>query len=72
MLLSTLWTLTLNTVEVVRQNNQFCEASRLEKKRTLIVASMRLLSTSVQNVPTVASTDSLNRVDDVVLRVSNE
>lgn len=68
MLLSTLWTLILNTVEVVRENNQFFKASRLEKKSTLIIASMRLLSTSVP----VASTDSLNRVDNVVLRVSNE
>lgn len=68
MLLSTLWTLILNTFEVVRENNQFCKASRLEKKSTLIIASMRLLSTSVP----VASTDSLNRVDNVVLRVSNE
>lgn len=72
MLLSTLMTLILNTVEVLRHNNKFFKASRLEKKRTLMIARMRLLSTSVQNVPTVASTTSLNRVDDVVLCVSNE
>lgn len=72
MLLSTLMALILNSVEVLRRNNQFVKGSRLEKKRTLIIARMRLLSTSVQNVPTVPSTDSPNRVDNVVLCVSNE
>lgn len=65
-------TLILNTVEVLRHNNQFFKSSRLEKKGTIIIARMRLLSTSVPNVPTVASTDSLNRVDNVVLCASND